>query len=1221
MVLSPAAALLCALLAGAGFAGTALAQGAFAPIHRYSFSNPAGAAPDGSVVTDSAGGADGLVRGAGANFTGSKVTLPGGSSATQAYVDLPNGLLSVNSTNNGGNGAISIEGWVKVTGNFSWGRIFDFGSSITGEVTGPGGGGEGRDYLMLSGENGTDVTMRRTELRNEDPGGGGIVTVDHVTSDFNKVSHFVVTWDEQTGLIRTYEDGALVSSVTTDDAMSDINDVNCWLGRSNWTGDANLAGEFDEFRIYDQVMPPEQVRASFIGGPDTIAAGPVQIVVNPTNVTQIETRPVAFFTFAVGDLPITYQWYKNDVAVPGQTSAVYSNASVSVLDDNAQFYAVAANDVGGNAYTATSQVAILHVVGDTTPPTVLQVRVNRGNELEIIFSEAILAQDAVNLANFMLTGPAGVPSITSAAVGSDASRVILTLDGPLPDCDFYNVAISGVHDVSPSENAIADGTSRSFWNYVPLDLIHRYTFNNPAGDASGSIVPDSFGTADGIVQNGAGVTRFTGSRVTLSGGASASAPYVDLPNGLLSANGTNNGGSGGITLEGWVKVTGSHSWARIFDFGSTSTGEISGPGGSGDGLDYLMLSAENGTDVNTRRTELRNEDPGGGGIVTVDHPSSDFGRDNHFAVTWDEATGQILTYEDGALVSSVTTDDAMSDINDVNCWLGRSNWTGDQNLEGEFDEFRIYSRVLTLADIQLNQAGGADNNFGSLLALDLVLATNNLVTNTVANVRLSASLSIAGTQDVAHAGCAVFSSTDSNVVYITSDGILHAVNEGTATVTASLGGMTDSEEIQVTQDSTPPSLVSARANSSREVEIVFSEPVEEGTSQEVGNYVVHGANSTNEIFAVQRLTDESHVLITLTEPLPTCETITVLVSFVGDQSPLFNQIAESSPISFYNYVPEGLIHRYTFNNPATDTASGAMVLDGVGTADGMVVGAGGTFTGDRVIFPGGASDSTASVVLPGGLLSANAVLNGGSGQITFEGWVKVTGNPSWGRIFDFGSTINGEGRDYLMLSASVGTDVNNRRLELRNEDPGGGGIATIDHATTGFNREQHFAVTWDEATGQILVYEDGMQKSSLIVDDKMSDINDVNCYLGRSNWSGDSNMKGEFDEFRIYNRVLTAEDLAMNIALGPDFNLSTPPPCGGVVAAPHITIQHTGGTYTLSFTGSAGTSYRIQRAADLNGLPGNWMTISTQVAPAGGVVTYEDTAPPPNQAFYQVVTP
>ena len=41
----------------------------------------------------------------------------------------------------------------------------------------------------------------------------------------------------------------------------------------------------------------------------------------------------------------------------------------------------------------------------------------------------------------------------------------------------------------------------------------------------------------------------------------------------------------------------------------------------------------------------------------------------------------------------------MSDINDVNVWLGRSNWTADQNTQGEYNEFRVYDRVLTLEDV------------------------------------------------------------------------------------------------------------------------------------------------------------------------------------------------------------------------------------------------------------------------------------------------------------------------------------------------------------------------------------------------------------------------------------------------------------------------------------------------------------------------------------------
>ena len=52
------------------------------PIHRWSFSEAAGAAPEGTVVSDSLGGLTGVIKGNGATLTGSGVTLPGGAPAT-----------------------------------------------------------------------------------------------------------------------------------------------------------------------------------------------------------------------------------------------------------------------------------------------------------------------------------------------------------------------------------------------------------------------------------------------------------------------------------------------------------------------------------------------------------------------------------------------------------------------------------------------------------------------------------------------------------------------------------------------------------------------------------------------------------------------------------------------------------------------------------------------------------------------------------------------------------------------------------------------------------------------------------------------------------------------------------------------------------------------------------------------------------------------------------
>lgn len=593
------------------------------PIHRYSFSNTAGDATDG-VLDDSVGTADGVVLGAGATFTGSKLNLPGGSSGTAAYGDLPNFLLSSHSTNNGGTGKFAIEAWYKVTASQNWGRIFDFGSSgtlPTEEVIGPGGGGEGRDYFMYSAQNGGDVNNRRMELRNEDPGGGGIATVDNPTSSFNRDTHTLVTWDEATGRIVVYEDGRQVSSMTVDDAMSDLNDINVWLGRSNWTGDSTAAILYDEVRVYDYILTPEQALGNAMGGPDQIHDhdfAPV-IATAPVNTTTPQGQNATFVATAYGSAPLTLQWFRDGVAIANATNRTYTVTNTTINDNGAVFTVKASNTVNGTPTTVTSTGATLTI----EPPT-----------------------------DRLTAGP-----------------------------------------------------------------VHRWSFNEPAGDAfSGTVVVDSIAGADGMVL-GDGAT-LTGSRVTLPGGSSASAAYIDLPNGLLSSNAVANGGSGKFSIELWMKVTGAQNWGRIFDFGSSGTvptEEVVGPGGGGEGRDYFMYSGSNGTDTGVRRLEVRNEEPAGGGIATVDNTTTTFNQDVHVVVTWDEATGRLTTYENGRQVSTMTTDDKMSDINDSNVWLGRSNWTGDANLQGEYQEVRLYDTVLSQRQALGNfQAGYSVINSGDV---------------------------------------------------------------------------------------------------------------------------------------------------------------------------------------------------------------------------------------------------------------------------------------------------------------------------------------------------------------------------------------------------------------------------------------------------------------------------------------------------------------------------
>ncbi|MCA9215777.1 MAG: PEP-CTERM sorting domain-containing protein [Planctomycetales bacterium] len=248
------------------------------PIHRYNFNNPAAGDASEATIEDIVGGANGIVLGEGSSFNGSELILDGGGSDFAAYVDLPNGIMSQHES-------ITFEGWVTVDGIQSWQRVFDFGSNNPGGDDGEledvgddnGGNTEGMDYFFLSAARGDNISDQRLEIRNEDPAGGGITTIDSSeTMDEGDSYHFVVAYEAAEGgggTITYYRDGKQESQGTTGISLSEINDVNNWLGRSNWTNDANLQGSFDEFRIYDYALTNENAKQNFNDGPNVLTIG------------------------------------------------------------------------------------------------------------------------------------------------------------------------------------------------------------------------------------------------------------------------------------------------------------------------------------------------------------------------------------------------------------------------------------------------------------------------------------------------------------------------------------------------------------------------------------------------------------------------------------------------------------------------------------------------------------------------------------------------------------------------------------------------------------------------------------------------------------------------------------------------------------------------------------------------------------------------------------
>ncbi len=226
---------------------------------------------------------------------------------------------------------------------------------------------------------------------------------------------------------------------------------------------------------------------------------------------------------------------------------------------------------------------------------------------------------------------------------------------------------------------------------VPLreGLVHRYSF-----DSSGSEVTDTVGGADGEV---VGTTLDGTGTVTLN---SDDEQYVDLPNGLLSSL-TN------ATLEVWFTWDGGPQWTRLFDFGSTEEGVEGEPG---TGANFVMFTPDSSVGPDYPYATYNSGDIDTEVYCT---PSSaiSVAEQHHLALSLDAENKTFTLYIDGSLACAKAMPTSLALLDDVNNWLGRSQFVDDGTFSGTIDEFRIYQIALTARQVALSAASGPDPAF------------------------------------------------------------------------------------------------------------------------------------------------------------------------------------------------------------------------------------------------------------------------------------------------------------------------------------------------------------------------------------------------------------------------------------------------------------------------------------------------------------------------------
>jgi hypothetical protein len=222
-------------------------------------------------------------------------------------------------------------------------------------------------------------------------------------------------------------------------------------------------------------------------------------------------------------------------------------------------------------------------------------------------------------------------------------------------------------------------------------LVHRYSFTG-----TGNMATDSVGTAHGTIVN----AELHGSgSLELAGGSTDQ--YVDLPNGIIKS-------LMNATFEAWVTWSGCGGWERVFDFGDAGAENVRGYANT---TLYLTPKSMNGRDVMFGAFKRGADQP----ALNETRASSNYPLETgvvvHIALTIDHVANLMALYHNGAFEGSIAFSDSLTMLNDVNNWLGRSQYVADPSFTGTLHEFRIYNTALSAAEVQASFAAGTDPAF------------------------------------------------------------------------------------------------------------------------------------------------------------------------------------------------------------------------------------------------------------------------------------------------------------------------------------------------------------------------------------------------------------------------------------------------------------------------------------------------------------------------------
>jgi hypothetical protein len=291
----------------------------------------------------------------------------------------------------------------------------------------------------------------------------------------------------------------------------------------------------------------------------------------------------------------------------------------------------------------------------------------------------------------------------------------------------------------------------------------------------------------------------------------------------------------------------------------------------------------------------------------------------------------------------------------------------------------------------------------------------------------------------------------------------------------------------------------------------------------------------------------------------------------------YNGLSSSAVVRVHNEAV--LTHLYNFTNGAADS---------VGEADGTLQGAA-TISGGQLNLTGNTGDY---LELPAGLLQ-------GYNAVTVDTWANLNAPNNWARLWEFNDGSGGNTQNEFYFSPGWNPDPTTGNFYDAGF-PWGNSVYTAGPLG---NESVH--ITCEYGDGWLGIYTNAVLMASISGVVAPADSAGTNyASIGYSPY-GDPGINGSLDEFRIYNGILSLEEIQASDLLGPGTMLST---------TATLSVSLSGGNTVLSWP-LASAGFALETSTNLQS---GWTTLTN--APSISGSTWQIVLPGTgSSAFYRLV--